>query len=121
MKADPRDPVILSDDQYERLLGACADRPMLSLYVLLLGETGARCGSEGLRVRWEDVDFERGFLRIASGRDGHRTKSGKRRWVPMTLRLKQAMRGTLHGSDSRCTTAARLNGSSTTNIRGGRP
>jgi integrase/recombinase XerD len=91
-KADPRDPVILSDEQYENLLRACADRPMLSLYVLLLGETGARCESEALYLRWEDVDFEGGFLRIASGRDGHRTKSGKGRWVPMTPRLKQAMR-----------------------------
>jgi len=91
-KADPRDPVILSDDQYERLLPECADRPMLRLYVLVLGETGARCESEALYVRWEDVDFEGGFLRIASGRDGHRTKSGKGRWVPMTAVLKQVMR-----------------------------
>ncbi len=91
-KADPRDPVILSADEYERLLSECADRPMLSLYVLVLGETGARCESEALYLRWEDVDFEGGFLRIASGRDGHRTKSGKGRWVPMTSRLKQAMR-----------------------------
>jgi len=91
-KADPRDPVILSDEQYEMLLAACAERPMLGHYVLVLGETGARCESEALYLRWEDVDFEGGFLRIASGRDGHRTKSGKGRWVPMTPRLKQAMR-----------------------------
>jgi site-specific recombinase XerD len=91
-KADPRDPVILSDEQYEELLAAGAGRPMLRLYVLVLGETGARCESEALYLKWEDVDFEGGFLRIASGRDGHRTKSGKGRWVPMTQRLKQAMR-----------------------------
>ncbi|MCH8850234.1 MAG: GNAT family N-acetyltransferase [Chloroflexi bacterium] len=91
-KADPRDPVILSDDQYERVLSECAERPMLSLYVLVLGETGARCESEALYLRWEDVDFEGGFLRIASGRDGHRTKSGKGRWVPMTPELKDAVR-----------------------------
>jgi site-specific recombinase XerD len=91
-KADPRDPVILTEEQYERLLAECTDRPMLSLYVLLLGETGARCESEALHLRWEDVDLEGGFLKITSGRDGHRTKSGKGRWVPMTPRLKQAMR-----------------------------
>lgn len=45
-----------------------------------------------LHLRWEDVDFEAGFLRITSGRDGHRTKGGKSRWVPMTIRLKEAMR-----------------------------
>jgi integrase/recombinase XerD len=91
-KADPRAPTILSDDQYERLISECADRRMLHLYVLLLGETGARCESEALFLRWEDIDLKGGFLKIASGRDGHRTKSGKGRWVPMTPRLKDAMR-----------------------------
>ena len=33
-----------------------------------------------------------GELWIASGRDGHRTKSGKGRWGPRTPRLRQAMR-----------------------------
>jgi len=65
---------------------------MLALYVLVLGETGARCESEALRIRWEDVDLEGGFLWIASGRDGHRTKSGKGRWVPLSARLIAAMR-----------------------------
>ena len=65
---------------------------MLHLYVLTLGETGARCRSEALRLQWQDVDFAGGFLWIASGREGHRTKSGKGRWVPMTPRLTEAMR-----------------------------
>jgi integrase len=75
----------------EALVGACRDRPMLSLYVTTLGEAGVRCDSEALHLRWEDVDLEEGFLWIASGRDGHRTKSGKGRWVPMTPKLRQAM------------------------------
>jgi site-specific recombinase XerD len=92
-RGDPRDPVILDEAQYSRLLEACGtERPMLRLYILTLGETGARCESEALYLRWEDVDFEEGFLRIASGREGHRTKSGKGRWVPMTATLRQAMR-----------------------------
>lgn len=43
-------------------------------------------------ARWEDVDLEGGFIKITSGRDGHRTKSGKSRWVPVTPRLHAAMR-----------------------------
>ena len=65
---------------------------VLKLYVLALGETGARCDSEILWTRWDDVDLEEGFLQIVSGRNGHRTKSGKTRWVPMTPRLRQALR-----------------------------
>ena len=45
-----------------------------------------------LWLRWEDVDLEEGFLQILSGRGGHRTKSGKSRWVPMTKALRSAMR-----------------------------
>lgn len=80
-KSDGRDPVILSLDQYEALLKECTERPILWLYVLTLGEAGLRNKSEALRLRWEDVDLEGRFLWIASGRDRHRTKSGKGRWV----------------------------------------
>ncbi|HET9982619.1 MAG TPA: tyrosine-type recombinase/integrase [Longimicrobiales bacterium] len=101
-KADARQPVILSDEQFEQLLAACerdahghklAEAPMLRLYILALAESGARCDSEVLWLRWEDVDFEGGFIKIESSKaKGRRTKSGKSRWVPMTPRLRQAMR-----------------------------
>jgi integrase len=90
-KADGRTPVILTDDEYQRLVAACDD-PMLRLYVVLLGETGMRCESEALWLKWDDVDLEDGFITIESGRDGHRTKSGKSRHVPMTARLLAGLR-----------------------------
>jgi integrase len=90
--ADRRDPIILDDPQFEALLTQCADRPMLQLYVLALAETGMRCESEALRLTWADVDLEKGDVRVVSGRDGHRTKTGKSRYVPMTSRLLAAMR-----------------------------
>jgi len=86
-----RQPVILSSEEYQRLLERCED-PTLRLYVLVLGETGARDESEALWLRWEDIDLDGGFLRIVSGRRGHRTKSGKDRWTPMTSALVAAMR-----------------------------
>ena len=91
-KADPRDPVILSENQYEALIDACADRPMLRLYVLVLGETGVRCESEALHLRWDDLDLEEGFIWVGTGREGHRTKSGRGRHVPMTACLRAAMK-----------------------------
>lgn len=92
-KGDQREPIILSPDQYEALLAACVDRPMLELYVLVLGETGVRCDSEALWLRWEDVDLEARLLHVESVRKGRRTKSGKSRRVPLTRRLRDAMRG----------------------------
>jgi len=92
-KAKERDPVILKGREYETLLKACADAsPMLGLYAVLLGETGARCVSEALWVRWEDVDLESGFLWLDSSSHGRKTKSDRGRWVPMTRRLREAMR-----------------------------
>lgn len=90
-KVTTRDPVLLKDGELERLLAECRDHDMLRLYVLLLAETGARAVSEALRLKWSDVDLEGGFVRITSDRT-HRTKSGKGRWVPMTPRLRAAMR-----------------------------
>ncbi len=93
-KADVREPVILTDGEYGRLLLECAD-PALYLYAVVLGEAGLRDESEALWLRWEDVDLEGGFLAVVSGRGGHRTKSGKGRHVPLTKRLSDAFRGYL--------------------------
>lgn len=91
-KGDAREPLILDAGQYEKLLEACEDRPMLHAYVLVLGEAGLRCESEALWLRWQDLDFEAGFLTVAGARKGVRTKSGKSRKVPMTRRLREALR-----------------------------
>ncbi len=86
-----RTPVILTDGQLEKLLGVCRTHDFLHLYVLTLAETGARCESEVLWLRWKDVDLAEGFIWINSNEE-HRTKSGEGRWVPMTKRLRSAMR-----------------------------
>ena len=75
-----------------RLLKACKSHDMLELYVLALGETGGRCESEVLWIQWEDVDLDGGFLKVVTGRNGHRTKGGKSRWVPISPRLRVALR-----------------------------
>ncbi len=75
---------ILSDAELKRLLTACDKRPMLRLFVLMCHETGLRPNSEALWLRWEDVDVRRALLKIVSGRDGHRTKTGKSRVLPLS-------------------------------------
>jgi len=90
-KYDARQPVLLSDEQYAQLLEACED-DLVRLYVLLLGESGARDESEALWLRWDDVDLEGGFLHFVSGQNGHRTKSGKDRWTPLTPALATGLR-----------------------------
>ena len=98
-KYDKRDAVVLTEEEFERLLTACEYSPMLWIYVLTLGETGMRSESEALWLRWEDLDLDGGFIKIVSGRHDHRTKSGKGRWVPLTERLVWGLRK--HASEHR--------------------
>jgi integrase len=91
-KGDPHSPALLTTDEFEKLLETCASRPMLHLYVMLLGETSLRAFSEALQLRFEDVDVDGGFIQVRGGSDGHWTKSGKHRWVPLTPRLGIALR-----------------------------
>jgi integrase len=91
-KADPRTPVLLTPDQLDKLLEEAGDeRPMLRLFLLTLAETGVRSASEALQLQWSDLDLPGGFLQVRSGRDGHRTKTGRSRWVPLTPRLRKAL------------------------------
>jgi integrase len=77
----------LSDSERERLFAACRqsrDRRLFPL-VLLAVSTGARQG-ELLRLRWTDVDLERGLAVL------HETKNGDRRALPLTGPALQELR-----------------------------
>ncbi|MFG0304819.1 MAG: tyrosine-type recombinase/integrase, partial [Phycisphaerales bacterium JB040] len=64
LRTKKRDPEILTQEQYDALIHAAyAQGPMVGLFALVLGETGARCKSEALKLRWEDVDLQEGFVR----------------------------------------------------------
>ena len=106
-----REPVLLSDAEYELLLTMCTD-PMAQLYVLAVGEGGFRNESEALWLRWEDLDLDDGFIHIATGRDGHETKRHKSRNVPVSTRLAEALRA--HGERYR---HAEYNGQRITSLR----
>ncbi|HUG00649.1 MAG TPA: site-specific integrase [Longimicrobiales bacterium] len=88
---DERAPVILAEDQYEDLLDACAERPMLRAYVAVLGETGLRAESEALQLRWDDVDLAARTIHVRSA-PGRRTKTGRSRRVPITPSLDGILR-----------------------------
>jgi site-specific recombinase XerD len=90
-KYDTRQPIILTDAQFEALLHECEREPMLWLWTLLLNDAGLRSESEALHLKWDDIDLAGGWIEVRSGRNGHRTKSGKSRSVPMTARLRSAL------------------------------
>lgn len=102
VKYDSRDPYIIQADELEGLLAAAKDHPMLGAYILLLHETGLRSESEGLHLKWPDLDFDyewkdaagnllgKGRVVVRSDK-AHRTKTGTGRVVPMTPTLRRAL------------------------------
>lgn len=89
--APEREPVILSEEEYEKLLETVEGQPMLRMLVLLGGEAGLR-RSEAADLRWTGVDLAGGFLEVVHGRDGRTTKGKRSRSVPMTARLRSELR-----------------------------
>ena len=87
-KVQPRNAVILTEPQYSALVTACTD-PFVQLYVIVVAEGGLRNESEALWLRWEDVDFEAGFLHVGAT---HATKTGRDRHVPLSPRLATALK-----------------------------
>ncbi len=92
LKEYPREPVILSKSDIERLLDEVEDNPLLHLFTLTAYETGARSQSEVLTLRWEDLEWTGGGWVNIKSEEGKRTKSGKSRSVPMSPRLAQALK-----------------------------
>lgn len=80
-----------SDDELASWLRSVAGDPRLTLALLLAADCGLRRG-EIVRLREEDLDLERGWLHIASRSEKERTKSGKGRDVPLTSRLRRALK-----------------------------
>jgi integrase len=76
----------LEPEEERRLLRACAasDDPRLLPIVTIALETGMRY-SEILSMEWERVDLSRGVIRL------ERTKSGRRREVPMRQAVYEAL------------------------------
>jgi integrase len=84
-------------DEYERLVAAATDGTAL-LIVLLAGEAGLRLG-EMVGLRWDDIDLIKRQLRVERsdwrGQVGV-PKGGRVRYVPLTVRLANALREHRH-------------------------
>ena len=86
-------------DTYEQLVEAArVTGPEAFLIVLLGGEAGLRCG-EMIALEWADIDLGKRQMCVERADwDGHVTtpKGGRLRYIPLTLRLAQALRGHRH-------------------------
>lgn len=89
LSVESREPTIITPGQYEDLLGACADDPMLWAFVLTLGETAMRSTSEANWLRFRDVDLDEGFITVGASRP---TKTGKTRRALVSAALDAGLR-----------------------------
>jgi integrase len=86
-------------EEYERLIASARTLGSATyLIVLLGGEAGLRCG-EIRALEWSDIDLQKRQLCVQRSQwKGHVTapKGGRTRYVPLTLRLAQALRDHRH-------------------------
>jgi integrase len=95
-------------DEYERLVEAAKEDANAYVIVLLGGEAGLRCG-EIMALEWSDVDWSKRQLCIQrSDWKGHVTspKSGRLRYIPLTVRLTAALRQHRHLRSNRVVCSA---------------
>jgi integrase len=80
------------EDIYKVIMAAGKDRPMIATY----WHTGARKG-EVLRLRWDDVNFEQGWIRLGT----RKVKGGGMRYdrIPMNADLKSLLEGLWQSRD----------------------
>jgi site-specific recombinase XerD len=85
--------------EYERLVKAATAEDRQALMVVLLGgDAGLRCG-EMMALERDDLDFQKQRICVQrSDWKGHVTvpKGGRLRYVPMTMRLRAALRDHRH-------------------------
>jgi integrase len=72
-----------------QVLEACPDAEWRLLFALSR-YGGLRCPSEHLALRWNDVDWERGRMRVTSPKTAHHVGHGER-WVPIFAELRPYM------------------------------
>jgi integrase len=86
-------------DEYERLVEAAKATGAVEYGVVLLaGEAGLRSG-EIVALEWSDLDLAKRLLCVQRNEwegQTHSTKSGRLRYVPMTVRLAAALRDGRH-------------------------
>ena len=98
LKLDPPKFDFLTFEELERLVEAVKDDPERTALFLIGAEAGLRQG-ESIAVRWSDVDLVTGLLTVrrSSWRGIVGTpKSGRDRKIPLTDRLKAALKAHRH-------------------------
>lgn len=79
-----------ADQLLEHLKGN-ADSPHAHFIAMVALDTGIRYGSL-MSLKWEKIDFEKNRILVDDSWDGLGTKTGKRCYVPMTQRVRLALR-----------------------------
>ncbi len=78
---------IMTVEEYRTLVDAAAlEDQVIGAYLATLGETGLR-RSEGLRLKWSDVDLRLGRLTVTE------SKNGRPRYIPLTRYAREWLAG----------------------------
>jgi integrase len=85
-QVNPKRAFFVTRDMATQILDACNDNEWRLIFVLSR-YAGLRCPSEHLRLRWEDIDWERGRMLIRAPKKEH-FEDGGERWIPIFPEVK---------------------------------
>lgn len=77
----------LSREDSQKIIDACPDVEWRMIFALSR-YGGLRCPSEHLAMRWDDIDWDRGRVRITSPKTAHHKGKGER-WIPLFPELRK--------------------------------
>ncbi|MDA2924977.1 site-specific integrase [Acidobacteria bacterium AH-259-L09] len=78
--------IMTLEDERKLVLSVAASNHVIGAYVAILGETGLR-KSEGLRIEWSHIDWERKMLTVP------KSKTGEPRYIPLSEYAIQWLQG----------------------------
>lgn len=87
VKANKSREYFVSVNEAQQVLDACPDVEWRMLFALARFG-GLRTPSESLRLRWDDIDWDRGRVRVTSPKTAHHEGKGER-WIPLFPELRQ--------------------------------
>jgi integrase/recombinase XerD len=83
-----KEPAFLTREQFDKLLRNVPDRRFRSI-IILAAFTGMRAG-ELINLRWKDIDFEKGFIRLCN-RPDFILKGKRGRSIPLNVTVSKEL------------------------------
>ncbi len=115
VRSNPSRFYFVTQQEADKVLEACPDLQWRLLFTLSR-YGGLRCPSEHLALRWGDIDWERGRIRVTSPKTAHH-EGGESRLIPLFPELRPHLEQAFEAAPDRSEFVITLRRDASTNLR----